>query len=473
MSKIQKVLTIDKKYRQVGVTGDLHTIDKLISDQTLDYDTPTLCNSKIDEANLLLNSMTKFKKNFDDKYPFIKDINMKNLLIAGGAVSGIVRNKHNRESDIDFFVYGLTKKKATERVKEWLLDILIPKTKKKYNKDDDDDSDSDSDSDNNYKKHKNKKSSIGEYKIIRNKNSIAIFLEDKMVKIQLIFRLYKTISEILHGFDLGSSAVGYDGTDVYFTSLGKFCHEYSCNIIDTSRRSTTYEYRLNKYFDRGFNIVLPKLDITKLRTDYLKYGCDEICEMPYFIFGYDRIIGNKIIVTKFFNKYINNSDYDLEPMSPINAYYQSLQINMINLINNVDYFYYVSSLVDKNNVDILSKPPRLSKGNIITFYDDIREKLNKNRVDINMIKKFITIEKTENIITQMFNKKTNKKEYLDELIERQKNLAIKKLNKLLTRDHTIIDWITDNPGTQLTSSFNPIIESESKWYSKSYYKSAK
>uniref|UniRef100_A0A6G6AB76 Ankyrin repeat-containing protein n=1 Tax=Borely moumouvirus TaxID=2712067 RepID=A0A6G6AB76_9VIRU len=124
--------------------------------------------------------------------------------------------------------------------------------------------------------------------------------------------------------------------------MGKFCHEYSCNIIDTTRRSTTYEYRLIKYFDRGFNIVLPKLNLNKLRTNYLKYNEIEICEMPYFIFSYSEITGNKIRVKNFHNKFINNSNYKLEPINPINIYYQSLKIN-INLINDIDYFYYVSS----------------------------------------------------------------------------------------------------------------------------------
>jgi len=478
MTIIKKVLAVDKKYRVAGVDGDLHTIDKLISDKSLDYDLPTLCKNNTDDPNILLKSRTEFKKKFDEKYPFLKKISMKNLLIAGGSVSNIIRDKHNSESDIDFFIYGLTPKKATVRVKEWLIDILIPKTlqhkdKKKNFKDSSDEDDSNSFDDNvpnKNKKDKIKEYIIGNYKLIRNKNTIAIFLEDEEIKIQLIFRLYCTISEILHGFDLGSSAVGYDGDNVYFTSLGKFCHEHSCNIIDTTRRSTTYEYRLAKYFGRGFNIVLPKFDITKLRTTYFKYGESEICELPHFIFGYKSIVGNKIIIDQFYNKYTNNSDYDLEPMNPLNVYYQSFKINIINLINNVDYFYYVSSHIDEDDVDILNKPPRLSVGSIVTFYNDIREKLNQKNIDVNLIKKFITVEKIEDIMSNMFDKDIETSTYFDELIAKQILSAQKKLEKLLAKDHNKIDWITKNPGTQLTSSFNPIIEDESKWYGKRYYK---
>ncbi|QGR53919.1 hypothetical protein [Moumouvirus maliensis] len=328
MSNINKILRIDQKHRTKGITGDLHTLDTIVSDLTLDYDLPTLCNKRIDKPTILMNNMEKFSEEFYKKYPFLKNVNMDNLLIAGGSVSNIIRGDKS-SGDIDFFVYGLNTKKATKRVEQWLLDILVRNNIEK-----------ESDNKSNDPKEKNRYI-IDEYKIIKNKSSISILIDDDY-KVQLIFRLYKSISEILHGFDLGSSAVGFDGKQVYFTSLGKFCHEYSCNIIDTTRRSTTYEYRLIKYFNRGFNIVLPKLNLKKLRTNYLKFNEIEICEMPYFIFSYSEITGNKIRVKNFHNKFINNSNYKLEPINPINIYYQSLKIN-INLINDIDYFYYVSS----------------------------------------------------------------------------------------------------------------------------------
>uniref|UniRef100_A0A6G6ACP8 Ankyrin repeat-containing protein n=1 Tax=Borely moumouvirus TaxID=2712067 RepID=A0A6G6ACP8_9VIRU len=70
----------------------------------------------------------------------------------------------------------------------------------------------------------------------------------------------------------------------------------------------------------------------------------------------------------------------------------------------------------------------------------------------------------------MFNPNVDTNEYFDELIEKQKKFSFKKLDKLLSQEHNI-DWITDNPGTQLTSSFNPIIKDEIDWYGKRYYES--
>ena len=41
------------------------------------------------------------------------------------------------------------------------------------------------------------------------------------IKIQIILRDYSTLSEVLHGFDLGSCSVAFDGDNVYFTGLGR------------------------------------------------------------------------------------------------------------------------------------------------------------------------------------------------------------------------------------------------------------
>ena len=72
--------------------------------------------------------------------------------------------------------------------------------------------------------------------------------------------------------------------------------------------------------------------------------------------------------------------------------------NINSLLNDNDYYYYVSSHIDESNIDILTKPPRLNKGQIIDFYDNIRKKIKRNQLNIGLIKKYITIEPINNII---------------------------------------------------------------------------
>jgi hypothetical protein len=281
----------------------------------------------------------------------------------------------------------------------------------------------------------------------------------------LIFRLYQSIGEILHGFDLGSSAVGYDGKNVYFTSLGKFCHEYSCNVIDTTRRSTTYEYRLTKYFDRGFNIVMPGLDINLLKTDYFKYNIDEVCVLPHLVFSYSNIIGNRVIVSRFHTQFKKLSDYDDESQSFDIVYYQSFQNNIRNLLRDSNHFVYVSSKIAADDFNILNHRFNISPGYITTLYDDIRKKLTSSNVNIKSLKVFFPPNIFKKIITKIIDHDDDLLQYLDSVIAEQKDLIMKKIEDLPEYRTT---WLSQDPGTQISGSFNPIIENEADWYGKFY-----
>ena len=442
---ITQVLKTDRECRYEGIEDDIFPMDELISDKSLDYDLPTLVNKTFDynSSIKLCNNIDEFKTKFYEKYPCLVGLNMKNILIAGGSVGNIIKKPtgYGSDSDVDFFVYGLSQEDANIRVKEWIIDIINCA--------------------NAYKIREKEKGDKGKYvttdcEMIRNNNTILIQICNQ--DFQLIFRLYKTKSEILHGFDLGSSAIGFDGDNVYLTSLGKFCYEHSCNIVDTTRRSTTYEYRLEKYFERGFNIVIPGLDKKQLRQVYFKYGLNEVCILPHFTFSYYAISGNKIRLTNFYNKYSETSDYKLDDINE----YNSFRMNLYNLVNDINFFYNTSTSTDTTRLEILTKGPRLSKGAIVSYYETLRSKLNNKKVDVTLLKNFITIETPANVALNII--QNTDKTYLDNLIAAQTQLVLDKLAVLQSRDHTKINWIVKNPGTQLCGSFNPIFRDEKDWY---------
>ena len=68
-------------------------------------------------------------------------------------------------------------------------------------------------------------------------------------------RSYPSKEAIVVGFDLGASALLYDGHEISATPLGIFCVSLSVNILDPSRRSTTYEHRILKYATLGVNLI--------------------------------------------------------------------------------------------------------------------------------------------------------------------------------------------------------------------------
>lgn len=78
--------------------------------------------------------------------------------------------------------------------------------------------------------------------------------------VQIILRRYSTDGEVIHGFDMGSSAVLWDGRRVVVTGLGALAAERGVNVLNLVARRGSYERRLAKYFGRGFDLVLPDLD---------------------------------------------------------------------------------------------------------------------------------------------------------------------------------------------------------------------
>jgi hypothetical protein len=84
---------------------------------------------------------------------------------------------------------------------------------------------------------------------------------DTPIVVQVILRNYSTVAEILHGFDMGACAAAYTGTDVWVSALGRLAFESGVNVLCLDGRRHTYEFRLAKYWRRGFDILLPDLDL--------------------------------------------------------------------------------------------------------------------------------------------------------------------------------------------------------------------
>ena len=81
--------------------------------------------------------------------------------------------------------------------------------------------------------------------------------EYRNIEYQFILRIYPSLDNIIGGFDLGSCMVAFDGKRIYATPLGAWSIANKFNVVDTTRRSTSYEFRLNKAREQGYGIILP------------------------------------------------------------------------------------------------------------------------------------------------------------------------------------------------------------------------
>lgn len=168
--------------------------------------------------------------------PFAGDITYDNLLLAGGACVTVVGGRRGSVADYDLFVYGLPDAdSATRRVNECIGQLEDAKWKV-----------------------------CGEPVCSGYAITVRMSQRDTVVVVQFILRLYPDIASILLGFDLPPCAVGWDGRRFVTTPMGYFSLRTGHIVIDTTRRSTTYESRLQKYFCRGFGLILPNLDAAAL-----------------------------------------------------------------------------------------------------------------------------------------------------------------------------------------------------------------
>lgn len=469
---------------------DIVTLEHINFYEDWDYSLPTIQSEVTsDFKNKRIKDINTFQEKFNERYgDYFSHVDFNNILIAGGSVIGTLLQQ-NWTNDVDVFLYGLTENQAAEKVPTLITQIYTSvkeaikiKNSQYFEEVNEEvsvenvkrlslrDKSESIPIENIHRRSRihnkiSKKTTEIEFQGIRNDKVITLIFDSELgsCEIQIILRIYKSVSEILHGFDMGSVAVGYDGSNNYFTSLGKFSYENLANIVDPTRRSTTYETRLLKYFHRGFQIILPYLDITKLKTDNLKYNILEVASLPYFTFSYKQIKGNKITMDRLLkwgqnkNKDNNQCDYQESDIDEYRIFYLNLRSLVHN--NSCGYYHYSTHM----DLDILTSPPYISASRIIDYYDSLSNRIyNKSTFNIGIFASYFSIDLLPHILTDIFLNNTESSK-LNELIELQKTHILNKLASLTPLDYSL-KFLTKNPGTQLSGSFNPIISNPEDWY---------
>jgi hypothetical protein len=449
--KVKKILDLDDKYRNKELTykdEDLFSYKNLKTFKIYQWDfcLPTICkkiffNQKINEYPI---------RRIYNIIPFLKKINLKNFMIAGGFITALLNYKYiGKYDDIDIFIYGISdREEACKRVKE-LVKEIVDKWKNKF------------------------------YKLIKTDKFIKIELFDinskkKMLKIydfQIIFRLYKSKSEILHGFDVAPASVGFSDDKIYFTSSSIFAFTYGISLIMPKRCSSSFSYRHIKYFYRGFNLCFPYLNIEEL--DEYKNNF-YIGDYSQSINGKYKYKENNIILINTFTKKPKTSDYDSIDEEWVNLF--RFLNNGIKNIKKNNYIYKsnnIKYIFDKKSIPI-DKDYIIDKINYVLDLDNniLKHKINYNSNNNNtsnnlsLLKKILLNFGDEYSIDKCLDIIENK-EKLYTYLRKINNKLIDIINNTKFNNNKI-NWICDNPGNQLTSSFNPVNLNEKSFYGKLY-----
>ena len=157
--------------------------------------------------------------------------NYDNIFVAGGFLLYVLFDIPSH--DIDVFFVGADEKQANRTIKRFCKDIDI-------------------------------------WKVTRSKHVIEVIEHDSFQNYQFVLRLYKSYSEVLHGFDVDSCCLGYDGHNIYATKRAIYAINKGYNTFNPYVMSPSYEYRLFKYGNKGFPLHVPELDFDRINREALE-----------------------------------------------------------------------------------------------------------------------------------------------------------------------------------------------------------
>lgn len=446
---VKEVLRLDNLYLDNIRESRVYGIND-IKNKVWDYSYPTIIRENKMYESKIMESDEGFSRLFYYAFPFFKkngmDFDFSNVLIAGGCVSNILFKSIRYIKDVDIFIYGLNKDEAEVKVKKILTDL---------------------NADNIIIRDNVVEFSIRNgYKIIRK-------------KIQIILKVYNSINEILYTFDVGSSAVGFDGKRLYFTEVSKFAYETKCNIISLKHVSLSYEYRLLKYYRRGFDIIMPEFDISKVKDGKVKLE---------FMPEIHIVENNKLSISKdaykvFYMSNRNISDYIGIDSFSIYRGPKDMMICLHNIckviVDKNPYIYITNDNIDKlselDNSDDMNNIKRLLN---VTKLDEMEKTISEifyKFVDVNhfmknsgLVLKIFTIDEFTRIVKKMDLYQNNNDIFKIEMdrIKKDKIECIKdKINKGITNliRRKIFNWFERKEGDTIIKPFNPR-ENGENWY---------
>lgn len=378
----------------------------------------------------------------------------KNILLAGGSVTNCIL-ACDMTTDYDLFIYGLNEDEANMKIQK-CIDIF-------------------------------RKFSAYKFSITRTENSITYisYTDEANIQIQFILRLYSSISEILHGFDIDSSCVGYNGEKIYLTNRANHAFTHLVNMVDFDRMSPTYEYRLSKYMNRGFSVYISDFSWNTINKDKILTYINRDKEYRNERWAINKEI-SKLKYGKNF-RHTSTKEMDPEKIERITKLYEKLHdiykqkmqkyptlkgVELLVLSHFVSKGIYRSRLSDYDIDDGISESNKSSDISIRKNYQDevisyqITKNINEKRRKKGKMEKDkakeIEIEINEQV-KAIFD--LNLLKNVEFLVDEGDSINLKRIDSFKIKIPYLISWKKINPGEQVTSTFHRLVLNDiSLWY---------
>lgn len=256
---------------------------------------------------------------------------------------------------------------------------------------------------------------------------------------QFIKRNYETKDQILLGFDMAGCRYGYNNIDGFFTTIdGAIASAIDAFPLDLTQRSLSYGFRMDKYLNKGFKILLPGIPADK---------------SIYRIETPDGIIKrSKAGWYQFIYNQIHKSDYDNN----------SVFLNWWFMAQDQERYHNVT-FEAATYEDCLKLPDALI--DTLTF-DRLFNTLPSNMAGLlsESAKLFMGPDYEE--FAKVFNIDFEKGDEMWTTRQSYYREKMKEIAKFINQEEQL--WRHVDPGGQNFGKFDPIIEDPRKWYGSCY-----
>jgi hypothetical protein len=463
-----EAIAINDANREYGPDNQsLYTLDSIVGG-TYDFPIPTF--APVGWKRGQLPSQVEYNNRFTDKWPLkIVDTLLRyvdNIVVAGGAAAAPIFD--GKANDVDIFIYGITDKKLLWEKLETIQCVIqhclagndrseITSTVRMT-------------------------PGVATFSVHKNKSRYRRARMIPVIKVQVILRAFPSIRSILHGFDVPSCCVAFDGKTTYLTHLAAYAHIYKVNIVEPRYSSTTFASRLVKYFNRGFALGLPNMDPERLKpgTVELKtltlnvrnggryFGSGEVvvastAEEP--LSDYDPDASKKrrgeewLIESATLNAAVRNAaKEDGKPVVLGGTCRQSHRDNYYK-----EYRILFNTFHENEPTWLSILPAEILRSELVMR---VNSAYRKNRLDIMKLVDFMGMSPLEiGILTMTLASNANRNISLVPILQ---PIIDRIVARYKARPPKVDWWITVDPSRQYTVSLNPTVTDLQDWYKDAY-----
>lgn len=277
------------------------------------------------------------------------------------------------------------------------------------------------------------KCDLQEITVTRCRSTVTVHIPTFGDKIECIFQLTfaptKSVEEMLSKCQPHCTRLAIKDGAVVLDQMARFCIESTCTVLDTSsfvnfyredeekgteeergaesgRTITSQISRLIKYYEeKGFDIILPELDMKKAPRRNLEFGVVEVLALPSMIVVYDEIRDNTIMTTKLsLPKQLKVSgtnvpigEYDSSPTENVG---ECIHFNIRCLVHDVyDSFKFVAK--GERYDHIFDFVPVLTPRMLAKSYETVTEYLQQSDIPIRKLTGYFSVTSPDQVLDKL------------------------------------------------------------------------